>query len=624
MPEKKTKSIIIVVTLLLLFVMCINTVKVDAATKNFIINEYGVLEKYIGRDKIVTVPDTVKQIGAEAFKNCTDIVQINLPEGISEIGQGAFAGCSKLTGISLPESLISFESNYIEGCYALKELTFPKGVSKMQWDYTQTNGLESVNVDEQSEIFSSVEGVVFSKDGTQLLHYPQNKKDNTYQLPESVLDISLADFNRAKYLKHIIFNSNVTRTIKDNGYSDVDGSTFLNGALESFTVPEENETFGDIDGVLFTEDKREIIAYPEKRAGVSYIIPKGTKKIGSWAFSKNPDAVLNLKYLLIPDSVTEIQEGAAYVLYNQGFGRNLDISLFGKKGSVVETYANKLVDIDFALKFGYYDSSKKGEAVLINATNPIINKGGVLILASVVVPLSSNQTLTYQSSNNKVATVTLDGVIIANELGVATITAKSKNGKTVSCTVTVTLPSPTIEFDSGTSSAINLSWNKIKDAKNYTVYRKSSFDEEYIKIGTVAATSYSDTTFPKGSYCSYKVTANYKNAKYNSAKSMYVQIIIPDVPEDVRITKTDLDNSVQVNITWSPMLYSKGYVIYRSTSKNGKYTQIVMIESAYDTKFTDIQLETSKTYYYKIQAYSKYMDKYIYSEFTEVASTEVD
>ena len=47
----------------------------------------GVLEKYTGNEKEVTVPDGVKWIGWSAFRNCVQIEKVVLPFGVTRIGE---------------------------------------------------------------------------------------------------------------------------------------------------------------------------------------------------------------------------------------------------------------------------------------------------------------------------------------------------------------------------------------------------------------------------------------------------------------------------------------------------------------------------------------------------------
>jgi hypothetical protein len=70
-------------------------------------------------------------------------------------------------------------------------------------------------------------------------------------------------------------------------------------------VPEENEHFCDIDGVLFNKQKTVLIKYPAHREGDSYTVPEGVTSIGQDAFDHSI-----LKTINLPKSLTDIGAGA--------------------------------------------------------------------------------------------------------------------------------------------------------------------------------------------------------------------------------------------------------------------------------------------------------------------------
>ena len=59
----------------------------------------------------------------------------------------------------------------------------------------------------------------------------------------------------------------------------------------------------------------------------------------------------------------------------------------------------------------------------------------------------------------------------------------------------------------------------------------------------------------------------------------------------------------KATLSWKKANNVTGYIIYRSTKKNGGYEQVKVIKNAKTTKFTDKNLKSKKTYYYKICAY---------------------
>ena len=97
----------------------------------------------------ITLPDSVTEMGSNAFgscygltsvtlsaglkevtgfNDCTALEEITVPEGVISIGSGAF-GASGLKRIALPESLQCIRECAFEGCKELTSLTVPAGVT---------------------------------------------------------------------------------------------------------------------------------------------------------------------------------------------------------------------------------------------------------------------------------------------------------------------------------------------------------------------------------------------------------------------------------------------------------------------------------------------------------------
>lgn len=66
---------------------------------DFLILGDHILLAYRGNSAKVEIPESVKQIGSEAFKNHQELTQITIPESVSKIGADAFRNCSKLTKV---------------------------------------------------------------------------------------------------------------------------------------------------------------------------------------------------------------------------------------------------------------------------------------------------------------------------------------------------------------------------------------------------------------------------------------------------------------------------------------------------------------------------------------------
>jgi fibronectin type 3 domain-containing protein len=150
-----------------------------------------------------------------------------------------------------------------------------------------------------------------------------------------------------------------------------------------------------------------------------------------------------------------------------------------------------------------------------------------------------------------------------------------------------------------TTDNIKISWNKNSKATGYKIYRNSTCIKT---IKNKDKTSYTDKSAKKGVSYTYKVRAyrTYKatGATYNSDKSAGVTGYCGLKTVKAK-TKSEL---YKVNLSWSKQKYADGYLVYQSSSKNGKFKRIGISKSDY--YLTD-RLSNNKTYYYKVVAYKK-------------------
>ena len=59
-----------------------------------------------------------------------------------------------------------------------------------------------------------------------------------------------------------------------------------------------------------------------------------------------------------------------------------------------------------------------------------------------------------------------------------------------------------------------------------------------------------------------------------------------------------------VKVSWKKASKATGYEVYRSTSKNGKYSKIATLKDAGKVNYTDKKAKSGKKYFYKVRAYN--------------------
>ncbi len=250
----------------------------------------------------------VKYIAQKAFSNCEFVEEFTVPEGVVLIDWSAFETCYNLKKINLPDSLMFIGKWAFAHCINLKSINIPSGVSEIgDAVFIRCDSLESITCSEENEFFSSIDGVLFSKDKTKLLLYPQGNKRVEYKVPDGVKVISDSAFYDAKEIRSIILPDGIEK-IEDQGFrssdltkinlpeslTEIGEVAFYLTSLRNVNMPDsintiEVKTFSNCDFEFFT-------------------VGKNVTTIKEEAFS----FCRNLKTLALHEGITEIEKDAFF------------------------------------------------------------------------------------------------------------------------------------------------------------------------------------------------------------------------------------------------------------------------------------------------------------------------
>lgn len=160
--------------------------------------------------KEISLPDGITQLRRNAFFNCSALHTIKLGSALTSIGKEAFYDCIQLDSINLPNSLQSIESRAFAGCSKLLRFTIPSAVNSIgNRLFLGCYSLSEINVSAQNTSFSSLDGVLFSKDKEQLIIYPRAKQ-GAYNVPNSVKHIADFAFLNCKGLTEIVLSTSLS------------------------------------------------------------------------------------------------------------------------------------------------------------------------------------------------------------------------------------------------------------------------------------------------------------------------------------------------------------------------------------------------------------------------------
>jgi len=95
----------------------------------------------------MTIPNSVKRIGREAFGFCKNLSSIQLSENLESISEGAFEECVSLKNITIPINVKSIEEAAFAGCSTLSEIIIPENVEMIDnYAFFMCSRLENVSV----------------------------------------------------------------------------------------------------------------------------------------------------------------------------------------------------------------------------------------------------------------------------------------------------------------------------------------------------------------------------------------------------------------------------------------------------------------------------------------------
>lgn len=364
--------------------------------------------------KEITIPNSVTEIGAAAFEKCTSLTEIDIPDSVTNISVRVFFGCTSLSKVKLSNNLTEIGSEAFSGCTSLKEIIIPDSVTKIGagiydtprgYVFSNCTSLESITigsgienlgngwidscrrlaniiVSPENKTYSSVDGVLFNKDKSELLAYPIGNKRSSYTIPDGVEKIGKKAFYGCRYIETLTIPASV-KEIEDSALGNCYDIRTINylGTREQWkevVIGADNYMFALVN-VRCADDSQCRHVW------------------GEW----------------------EVVEEATYE--KDGLERRVC--------SLCKAEQTRKIPRLGAVKVDAIELSESEKTVFVGDT--------FTITATVKPEDAFNRTVTWSSSDPSIATVDENGTVTAIAEGEAIITAESADGVTAECKVTV-------------------------------------------------------------------------------------------------------------------------------------------------------------------------------------------
>lgn len=147
---------------------------------------------------------------------------------------------------------------------------------------------------------------------------------------------------------------------------------------------------------------------------------------------------------------------------------------------------------------------------------------------------------------------------------------------------------------------IIVTWSAVRGATRYEVFRATSEDGEYEKIGETKLTRFSDTTASPNVLYWYRVRAcnQFGCSSFSQTDSgYYLGQAPPQPPQNVQAS--DGTFSDRIRVTWSESIGASYYEVYRSDVPGADFLRVAQTGG---TSYDDQEIVIGRTYYYKVKA----------------------
>ena len=505
--------------------------------------------------KSVRLPDAITQIPYKAFSGCTNLKNIRLPDSVTQIDEDAFGNCDLqeqvVQEIVSSDNITFIGSRAFEGNKNIYTVHIGKNVEYIQtetFNYMSTpsfhdcTNLTSITVSPENQTYTSINGLLCSKDGRSLLYVPVGISGRL-DVPAGIETIGREAMHYAFSIKIVHIPKSVKKIGSDAfpiECTDVyyDGteeqwneisigknynSDFPSGVTLHFTC--EKHTYQN--GVCTrcgAKDPNYKLTAPSVKT--DYLISTGKPYI-KWAAvagankyevyrSGSKDGTYTLLGTTTNLNYTDSKANAGYIYYYKVKAVNANSIKSDYSATVAATChcARPVVKPDY----------------LISTGKPYIKWTAVSGASKYYVYRSGSSNGTYKYVGTTTATNYTDNKANAGYTYYYKVKAVSKVSSGANSYYSVVIGAtchcarPSVKITTSNGSP-RLTWNAVTGASQYEVYRATSKNGSYTKMFTTSNLSYTNTSAKAGTTYYYKVKAVSKvKSTANSAFSTVVSI----------------------------------------------------------------------------------------------------
>ena len=400
---------------------------------------------------------------------------------------------------------------------------------------------------------------------------------------------------------------------KVEAYNVNSGTKGYGGASDAVAGKTAKRT--KITSIVSTNEKTLTIKWNKITGAYGYRIKRSTDEDGTYKVVKTIKSGNTTSY-----KDTSVKAGKTYYYTVETMVKTGDNICYSGDSASVEGRTAKKTKIKYAVSNGSNQIEVNWGAVSGAYGYRIKRSTSKNGTYNVIATVNGKNKTTYQDKNVKTAKTYYYKVETINKV----------NGKKGYSGDSAVVSAKTLKTTSITavkatgSTSVRLEWKAVDGASGYQIYRSTSKDSGYKKVGQVKGKNtkkYEDKTLEAGKTYYYQVRAYKSNSAKNGVAS-FSKAQKAWTIKQVVFSQITSDSKNQVTLGWKKVSKAQGYDIYRSDESNSGFEKIASISSGSTLTYTDKGIKSGNTYYYKIAATYKIKGsagRGSYSKVTEVA-----
>ena len=266
--------------------------------ENYIVNAIEDYAFYWSDLLSVTIPNSVRNIGIDAFYGCSLLASVKIGEGVESIDGGAFRSCSNLQSVSIGKNVRHIGANAFYGNNSLSQVYITDLSAWCQIDFAD---LGSNPLYESHHLYlnmKEIKELVIPEDITTIKDYVFAGGSNIGSLTigNNISSIGAYSFYQCSSLTSVELASSIN-SIKDRAFYECT-------ELETIQLPDDIESIGQY--CFYSCTKLEKLKLPENLKHIKYsafeecnsltniIIPNKVEIIDSYAFYNTNEEQLSI------------------------------------------------------------------------------------------------------------------------------------------------------------------------------------------------------------------------------------------------------------------------------------------------------------------------------------------